>query len=232
IGRTYAFPLLRFMSVDPGRDGWNMYTYVGNNPVNAVDPSGTTVSFASLDEDQRKALLQGLMDFTGNTYAVDENGNLQFVSSSEGASNIAREHLQGLIDSDRKFSVVSTDGPPHGNFETGNIFVNFSSFEGADYGKVDPRTFNLGSQLIHESVHASTTQEDKVGTIMRATYDWTGPVVDFVNTIRSERGLPTRAAYNGEPAGVLGKRFRLPFTNVKKSKPSKRFYVYRDQLKK
>ncbi len=40
LGRTYAFPLRRFMSVDKGRDGWNMYAYVGDNPINFVDPDG------------------------------------------------------------------------------------------------------------------------------------------------------------------------------------------------
>ncbi|MEM9293414.1 MAG: RHS repeat-associated core domain-containing protein [Acidobacteriota bacterium] len=38
--RTCVFPYERFMSVDPGRDGWNLYAYVGNNPVGFVDPDG------------------------------------------------------------------------------------------------------------------------------------------------------------------------------------------------
>ena len=40
LGRTYFYPVKRFSTVDPGRDGWNLYAYVGGNPVKFVDPDG------------------------------------------------------------------------------------------------------------------------------------------------------------------------------------------------
>ena len=38
--REYSPGLSRFLSPDPAQDGWNLYTYVGNNPIRSVDPTG------------------------------------------------------------------------------------------------------------------------------------------------------------------------------------------------
>jgi len=38
--RMYSAEQARFTSSDPAKDGANWYTYVGNNPINARDPSG------------------------------------------------------------------------------------------------------------------------------------------------------------------------------------------------
>ncbi|MDY7096456.1 MAG: RHS repeat-associated core domain-containing protein, partial [Acidobacteriota bacterium] len=51
-GRTCAFPLQRFMSVDSGRDGWNLYAYTRGNPVNLVDPDGFDVKYASRSDER------------------------------------------------------------------------------------------------------------------------------------------------------------------------------------
>jgi uncharacterized protein RhaS with RHS repeats len=54
--RYYTASMGRFLSVDPGRDGWNLYAYVGNNPVSSIDPDGRERAQILLDQDIKRFL--------------------------------------------------------------------------------------------------------------------------------------------------------------------------------
>jgi RHS repeat-associated protein len=215
--RYYSALQGRFLSIDPmlGDPGtpqsWNRYTYARNNPILYSDPTGEFVDVSALDARQRSALLQGLADFTGNTYAIVEN-RLVLVSVGANSSASASDFLNGLIgDQDKQYLVVpSTNGKSQYNPDEQRVEINFAAFEGAIYNGVNPNTFNLGSTLIHELAHQVTGLHDTPDgmplTMSPPDYTWTGPIVDFVNTMRSERGLPTRAAYNAEPVRAPGFR--------------------------
>ena len=149
------------------------------------------------------------------------------------SSQAATDFLSGVIASPDVFNVVSTQGRNRHNTVTGDIEINFNSFDEAKYGKVDPRTFNLGSTLIHELHHAATNSFDtddgsKTG-IFRMSYDWISPTVGFVNQMRSERGLPQRAAYVGEPT-VFGRKEKTRFNHVNPRHPEKIYYVVRKRF--
>ncbi|MCP5119228.1 MAG: hypothetical protein GY953_51155, partial [bacterium] len=49
LGRTYAYPLRRFLTPDPARDGWNLYGYVNGNPLNYTDPTGEVSIAVKID---------------------------------------------------------------------------------------------------------------------------------------------------------------------------------------
>ncbi|MEM7050378.1 MAG: RHS repeat-associated core domain-containing protein [Acidobacteriota bacterium] len=59
LGRYYHVPFKRFTSVDPARDGWNLYGYVKGNPVKYVDPDGRETSLAMALERDIRALQSG-----------------------------------------------------------------------------------------------------------------------------------------------------------------------------
>ena len=122
-----------------------------------------------------------------------------------------------------------TTGKNWGEQDTKTAFVNLSSFDGAKYGKVDSRAFNLGSTLIQELRHAATGEQDLDNGVFRLSHDWTGPVVDFVNTIRAARNLPIRASYAAAPT-VFGHREKLGFKHVYPKRPEKVEYVTRKRF--
>ncbi|HYC59154.1 MAG TPA: RHS repeat-associated core domain-containing protein [Thermoanaerobaculia bacterium] len=213
----------RFLSVDPvlgdpaEPQTWNRYAYARNSPLVFTDPTGEFVNLGALTADERNKLIAGLNDFTGNTYDVDPQTNyLRLVSVGQNSSATATTFVNGLIGSNNAYNVTATTKPGDSwyNVAQNRIELDFSSFDGADYNGIDPRTFNLGSTAIHEWKHQTTglvdTPDGQRTTPTPQDTSWTGPIVDAVNVMRSERGLPTRAAYYSTPvrppgfAGLLG----------------------------
>jgi RHS repeat-associated protein len=96
LGRTYAFPFQRFMQVDPARDGWNLYGYVGGNPV----------AFADLDGQLKREItfvLVVLIEFDKNNHRTAENtvkglanGVINFGLLAEGKHPMVDEDFQNL----------------------------------------------------------------------------------------------------------------------------------------
>ena len=229
--RYYSPHLSRFIAVDPVLgdaavpQSWNRYTYALNNPEKYIDLTGLTVQFSNFSEEEQQKILMDLKSITGNTYGLDEGGNLFLSEAGEGSSATATQFLDGLIGDAKTYSVVPTAGGNQYDRRTEEVKINPSSFDDADYGRVDSSTLNLGSSLLHEMHHAATGSRDSVdgGSTMVLGYDWTGPAVDFVNKIRSERGLPLRTSYVGY-TGFKGRR-QVPFDHVKPRRPKRKYNV-------
>jgi RHS repeat-associated protein len=198
----------RFFSTDPimgtaeQPQRWNRYSYTLNNPLLYTDPTGQVVYLAALSVGEQDALLRALFAFTGNEYGVDANGLLELIRTRSDSSMTATDFINEAIASATVFGVASSAGRNQWKIATNTIELNFSIFNNADYGKVDPRTFNLGSTFVHELHHGLRGSRDEIGGAVVMASGWTGPAVDFVNEIRKERGLPLRESY---VHGCIGK---------------------------
>ncbi|MCX7829817.1 MAG: RHS repeat-associated core domain-containing protein [Acidobacteria bacterium] len=220
--RFYASSMGRFLKPDnvipnaSNPQSWNLYSYVENNPINYIDPTGQIISLSNLTSEQQNSLIEGLKAFTGNDYSVDEKGNLQLVSVGENSSATATEFLSNAISSATVYNVYSTTEQSHWEEGTANVFINFNTFERANYGKVDSATFNLGSSLVHETWHAVNQwgDLDKSTGVSYQDKGWKGPAVEFENKIRAERGLPQRRDYFIFDISKSGKYVKVPFYDL------------------
>jgi hypothetical protein len=168
-----------------------------------------------------------LNEFTGNTYGVDSNYHLTVVKYNSGASPTATAFLDAAIASSSAYAVVSSNGSSvnmaRTNMVNGQITIDFKDFSKIKYGPVDPRALNLGGVLVHELVHAHLRLTDPR---LPAALNTTGPVVDFVNRMQAERGLPIRSpAYAGPPAGFFVRKIKFNFQHVDPRRPDKVFWV-------
>jgi RHS repeat-associated protein len=104
----------RFMSADPSAGGadeaspqsWNSYAYVGNNPLNAVDPDG--LDYYLLGGDQCGKKVQ--CDDKG--HIIDSNGNAVVVTDEQisGSNGLAK------IDQNGNLQIKTTEGTFQGDF--------------------------------------------------------------------------------------------------------------------
>ena len=116
LGRSYLFPLRRFASVDPARDGWNLYAYVGNNPVARIDPTGllqqgvdprnpfedeitvtaeAPLRTAQAERDQVAAIREGFGSIRAIHTATEANTTLSFEGRNFNADAVQRMKATG-----------------------------------------------------------------------------------------------------------------------------------------
>lgn len=235
--RYYSPTWGRFLSVDPAMESaeplraqsWNRNNYARGNPTKWTDPLGETVSLAELTPPQISTLLKKLEEFTGNEYAVTEDGRLVLKEMGVDASISATNLIDSAIGSATVYGVVARNNDPTvhiGQRKGDEIRLDFADEVtklGSRKHQINSGSYGLGSVFVHELIHAHLGLRDPETIEEQASS--VGPVVALVNAMRRERGTDfgqRGPAYSGPGTP---KWHKVNFQHVNPRKPEKRYWI-------
>ena len=200
---TNASGLAFWLSRDPIAEngGINLYQYVGNNPVNFIDPLGLRLRITGSSAEKQR-ILDTLSQFVRGNLSLDDKGYV----SREGCSQDEDydRMIDGLIQSDNYYEMF------FGNRHDGSLLIGgaFSpdgwtagtiyledyqpKYRTKIFGSADePGT--LGTTLAHELVHAAQHLERREGAnTQRGTPKLESDAIKRANPVYPRMGKPTR----------------------------------------
>ena len=159
LGRHYSHVTNRFMSVDPARDGWNLYSYVRNSPISYNDPYGLAVSIifdfsgVDLSESEQSQIMQNIRAIFVSAGVEDvrvfhkQQGIKAFFSFSDGTPRVEGNHHKFNLD------FVSSIGTSGNVLGKANIITNNRSGVSVEYADEPAGVTQISNTAAHEAAH-------------------------------------------------------------------------------
>lgn len=163
--RFYAPGYGRFLSPDPARDqhfeetqSWNIYSYVQNNPVMSVDPTGMYTFESSSDKNQQKAFEEGLerakKSLESDRLTPDEKKEIQ--RALDGYGSKGEDNGVTVAFGPNKDGAAASADPSVVDDGKGGIRANVTvTFDSSKVGNDD----QFAGIVAHEGSHVADYQE-------------------------------------------------------------------------
>ena len=177
--RYYDSSTGRFISEDPIKDGLNWYVYCGNNPIGFVDPSGLKLTISIDDYQAFEKYSQSIYGSDNLTFEMDSNKKeytltkLNEADFGENGSQLGRNLLRFMVNSDEEFEFVFKDAVGNSNFTAGKVTI-YTKQTNSDGSPVDLDNAEIESTMIHEFTHAFSYTQGYEGK-MRMGLGFTNP---------------------------------------------------------
>jgi len=236
--RYYSAAFGRFTTTDRFADKYpslSPYQYSANNPVLNVDVNGDSIDVSALRSQKPKLLnklVTQLSAIAGTNYTVTDEGMLVQMEmpkseimgvevqlqGMKGGSETAQKMLSKAISHKETVSVDQLNkmmkkqaggGTRGGGSRVWMDPEQLSDLENNATG-ISPLAQGTGMTFLHELNHTKVlgSLSDAPNSQLRRKLGHRGPVVNKMNTVRSELGMRTRTSY---ASGQIGGNEYIPF---------------------
>ena len=222
--RWYDMIVPHFITIDPLTEKYpsiSPYAYCAGNPIRYVDYRGDSISLApiqkldqTLNSNFMQTILSDLNNITGLSLTVSSDGILTYknqIGEKAEGSMTARNMLIAAIENKDMVSVMTAhrSASPIGKNE---IWLGIRQIDNFINGasNVNKLTLGWGMTFLHELLHTNVG-----GALQDFPYN-PGPVVEIMNTIRSELNgnFGQRMQYNAK--AINGSSY-IPFDDLSDS---------------